>query len=377
MELVITTLIWAAVIQGLLLGMAFIAARKRQSFANRLLGFFLISFVFQALSDLLPFNEIGSYSLSGYFTLPEVKWLLPVLFLHYVLVKVGRSSAYRWFLYFHYGLAFSLISLTLINVLLVIIKGLTLMDVFSWQLLENFYMTLQYYAFLLTVVSFGLALRETWRYRQLVRNEYSDLVMMDINWLWQFIFVIAPIIVFWGAELLRIARGGMGQSELTIVAFIFISVFNYFVSFKAFTQQTLFDRPADAEKAAASEPVISNESKPAVDSEIGDQIVAAMVEHAYFLNQNLTLHDFAREIDVSPRIISTYLNQTLESNFNEWVNNFRVDHAMASLQDKGKEHYSIEGIGADAGFKSRSAMYMAFKKKTGHTPGHFKKELMS
>jgi hypothetical protein len=37
------------------------------------------TFVFATLSDLLSFSEIGSYSLSGYFALPEVKLLFPVL----------------------------------------------------------------------------------------------------------------------------------------------------------------------------------------------------------------------------------------------------------------------------------------------------------
>ena len=40
MDLVTTTIIWAAVVQGFLLGILFIISRKRRSSANRLLGFF-------------------------------------------------------------------------------------------------------------------------------------------------------------------------------------------------------------------------------------------------------------------------------------------------------------------------------------------------
>ena len=120
MDVIITIVIWAAVIQGLLLGLIFIVSKKHRSFANRLLGYFLLTFVFAALSDLLPFTEIVNYSISGYFTLPEVKLLFPVLFIHFVLEKVGRSSFYRLFLKFNYSLAFLMISLTLINILLVL-----------------------------------------------------------------------------------------------------------------------------------------------------------------------------------------------------------------------------------------------------------------
>ena len=79
METIFTVIIWAAVIQGFLLGVIFITSRKRHSLANKILGSFLLAFVLQALADILPFSEIGGYSLSGYFTLPELKWLLPLL----------------------------------------------------------------------------------------------------------------------------------------------------------------------------------------------------------------------------------------------------------------------------------------------------------
>ena len=370
--MIITLIIWAAVIQGLLLGVIFITSRKHRSFANRLLGFFLLSFVFVALTDLLPFSEIGNYSIEGYFTLPEVKLLLPVLFLHFVLEKVGRSSFYRPYLKIHYFLAFGIIGLTLINILLALFSGSTLLDLLGWVSLDRFYMGHQYYAFLLTVVAFVIALRETWRYRNLVRNEFTDLLLMDIKWLWQFIFVIAPIILFWGAELTRIALGGRGQSELTTAVYIFIAIFNYFVSFKAFTHQTLFDGSANSSGALDTKPLISDKSSTPVDHEICDKIKSEMNSKEYYLNQNLTIHDFAKEVQISARTISSCINQSVGFNFNEWVNNYRVEKAVTMLNDQSSNHLSIEGIGIDSGFRSRSAMYAAFRKKIGKTPGHFR-----
>jgi AraC-like DNA-binding protein len=59
------------------------------------------------------------------------------------------------------------------------------------------------------------------------------------------------------------------------------------------------------------------------------------------------------------------------------VNNYRVEEAKGVLENPENDHLSIEGIGFDAGFKSRSAMYSAFKKQTGHTPGHFRSASLS
>jgi AraC-like DNA-binding protein len=230
----------------------------------------------------------------------------------------------------------------------------------------------QYYAFIITIGAFVIALRETWNYRNLVRNEFTDIAMLDINWLWQFIFVIAPIILFWGAELIRIALGGRGQSELTTMAYIFIAIFNYFVSFKAFTHQTLFDGSVDAMRISDNKPSISDKSSAPIDYEICNKIKSEMVSKEYYLNQNLTLHDFAKEIQISTRTISNCINQSIGLNFNEWVNNYRVEKVMEILKDGKSNHLSIEGVGTDSGFKSRSAMYTAFKKKTGQSPGNFR-----
>jgi AraC-like DNA-binding protein len=372
MELIITIVIWAAVIQGFLLALIFILPGKHSSFANRLLGFFLLTFVFAALSDLLPFSHIGNYSISGYFTLPEVKLLFPVLFIHFVLEKVGRSSSYRLFLRINYILAIFMISLTLINILLVLVSDNTLLGLFGWKYLEPFFLGQQYYAFILTVAAFVIALKETLGYRNLIRNEYTDYDMMKIRWLWQYTIVLAPIILLWGAELFRIIRGGTGQSELTTYAYAGIAFFNYFVSYKAFTQQTLFDNSADPPEALELKSPGPKSTSATVDPDICEKIRNEMEKNEFYLNQNLSLHIFAREVQISARIISACINQHFGINFNEWVNNYRVEKSLARLKDPKSNNLSIEGIGTSSGFKSRSAMYEAFKRKLGKSPGHFR-----
>jgi len=376
--MILSLIIWAAIINGFLLGVLFIVSRQRRSFANSLLGFFLLTFVFGALSDLLPVDAIGSYSLSGYFTLPEVKMLMPVLFFQFVLEKVGRSRSYLGLLKIHYALAFALIGLTPLNILLSIIRDLTLLDLLGWKILEALHMGQQYYAFLFTLFAFITALAETNRYRKLIRDEFTDMALLQMQWLWQFIFSMAPVILLWGAEMIRILLGGTGQSELTTYAYLFIAFFIYFVSYKAFTRHTLFDVPAGApepdysKRPSLETPGYSGGSGSTLDLKKCAGISKEMEAKAYYLNQDLTVHDLARELDMSARTISECVNRHVGMNFNEWVNNYRVDKALELLKDPGNEHLSIEGIGIDSGFKSRSAMYTAFKRKLGKSPGHFR-----
>lgn len=380
MEKMINTLVWAAIIQGILLGVLYVFSQKYRSFSNRLLGFFLFALVMEALTIFLPFEEIGGYSIMGYFTLPEVKLFFPLLFFHFVLEKIGRSDAYHRFLRIHYGLAFSVVGLTLINCFLFVFNSQSLLSFFSNEEIETVFFIQQGYAFALTVIVFVLAIRETLRYKRVVANEYSDYTMLEISWLWQFIFIMLPISLLWGAELIRIILGGGGDSDIVLATWGLLVVFIYFVSYKAFRYPNLFEG-TQHQHAAESIPTIlpkANTISHEPDyAQVCEEITRHMRSGKYYFQKDLTVHDLAKEISQSPRLISTSINRTLGINFSEWVNNYRVDHAIEMLRGSDFEHLSVEGVGFEAGFKSRSAMYTAFKKKTGHPPGYFRETTLS
>ena len=149
MEIIITTLIWAAVFQGFLLGIIFIFSKKHKSFSNKLLGLFLITFIFNAISDLVPFDFIGKYNVAQLFSSPEVKMLFPVLFLHYVLEKIGRSKHFRIFIKIMYILACSILSITVVNIAIFLVGRMSIYDFIESETIESFYMAHQYIAYLL------------------------------------------------------------------------------------------------------------------------------------------------------------------------------------------------------------------------------------
>lgn len=366
----LNTLIWAALIQGFLLGILYLFSTKYSSLANRLLGGFLISLVVEGVGIFIPYDYIGTYPILPYFTTPEVKLFFPLFFVHFVLEKVGKSSSYERFLKIHYGLALGIVSVTLVNILVFVLTGFPIQEFVAKKWIDALFMGQQVYAFCLSVVTFVIAITETRAYRRKVENEFSDYTLLEIRWLWQFIFSIFPIILLWGAELLRILLGGTGSSDIVLFTWGLLIIFIYFISFKAFRDQHLFEERHKVSPLAAEE--IPEESAPRDHSDITDKINARMEEGKYYLNQDLTIYDLARELSISPRLISSCVNSHLGVNFSEWVNNFRVDEAMKILEDPDQTHLSIEGVGAEAGFKSRSAMYTAFKKKTGHPPGHFR-----
>jgi AraC-like DNA-binding protein len=372
MEKIINTIVWGAIIQGLILALLYMSSRKHRSRANTLLGLFLLCFVFEAMTMWLPFDYIGTYAISPYFALPEVKLLFPILFLHYVTEKLGVAQRFGIFLKTNYALVIAVNAITLTNILIFISNGKSIYDYFSWNTVSNVFLANQYYAFFLTIIAMIISIREVLRYEKIVKNEYSDFDMLEIKWLWHFIFGVVPITLMWGLELIRIAFGGVGMSNFVLLTWGFIIVYIYFLSFKAFRHKNLFeDIPERKDEQDIS--IVENDMVEKKDyKELSQQIKSIMESKKYYLNHDLTIYDLSKAMKMSSRLLSSCINRNLGFNFTEWVNNYRVNEAMILLNDPKKNHYSIEGIGVDSGFKSRSAMYKAFKKKTGQTPGYFR-----
>ncbi|MGB6151359.1 MAG: helix-turn-helix domain-containing protein, partial [Pricia sp.] len=96
-----------------------------------------------------------------------------------------------------------------------------------------------------------------------------------------------------------------------------------------------------------------------------------------FMDTDLTIIDLAKALDTHPKRISTAINMICHQNFNAYVNQFRIRKAEKLLEDPKYRQLSVEGIGNEVGFHSKSAFYSAFKKFTGTTPSKYKENVMA
>ncbi|AKA35880.1 helix-turn-helix domain-containing protein [Flagellimonas lutaonensis] len=97
-----------------------------------------------------------------------------------------------------------------------------------------------------------------------------------------------------------------------------------------------------------------------------------MENEKLFLKKDLTIIDIAKKLQMHPKKISNAINTITNQNFNIYVNNYRVDEAKRLLKNFNKLNLSIDGIGNESGFKSKSAFYGSFKKVTDITPTTYK-----
>lgn len=98
------------------------------------------------------------------------------------------------------------------------------------------------------------------------------------------------------------------------------------------------------------------------------RIDQALERNRLFARPDLSLADLARESASTPHLVSEALNRVGGTSFRDLVNRRRVDDVKAQLADPENDRYTIEGLGAAAGFRSRSALYDAFRRLEGTTP---------
>ena len=380
MEAIISTLVWAAILQGLFLSGLYLFSHKHRSFANRLLGLFLLCIVYEAISDFLPYNSILGYPWE-YFSLPEVKLFYPLLFFHYILEKIGRASSYRKWLRANYVLAFVVVAITPVNFGAFLFTGHPLADFFGRPLIEQVFMIHQYYAFLLIVAHVLLSTVELSRYRRVVMQEYSDQAMLEINWLWRVILAVVPIIVLWGLNLVSIIFGGHNNSTFELATWGFVIIFIYFVSFQAYRHKNLFegveDRTdsEDIEQSAGKKGIRAPEESgiSPEEEELIRKIKDHMVAKEPYLDASLSMYQLARQLGLEVRDLSLLINHKLNKHFFDFVNEYRIKKAMELFGDPENQEMTVLEVLYEVGFNSKSSFNTVFKKYTGQTPTQYRK----
>lgn len=111
-----------------------------------------------------------------------------------------------------------------------------------------------------------------------------------------------------------------------------------------------------------------------IDKETLDLIsqkFSVIVEKELFLNSNFTLEEAAKELKVTKHILSQYVNEVLGKSFTNLIKEYRIEKAKELLETE--KNYTIESLGYDSGFNSKSTFFTAFKKQTGLTPTEYQK----
>jgi AraC-like DNA-binding protein len=159
--------------------------------------------------------------------------------------------------------------------------------------------------------------------------------------------------------ILNITKGSYinGAIYFSVIIYLIISVLLYrkrTSDLSYFSAQKYSDKKLDQKEAQR---IISK-------LEIG------MTSKKLFRNPDLKLNDVAREVNVSGHQLSQLLNDNMEKGFNLFVNEYRINEACKMLLTH--PNLTVDAIGDEVGFNSKSTFFSTFKRVKGVSPSVYR-----
>ena len=94
-------------------------------------------------------------------------------------------------------------------------------------------------------------------------------------------------------------------------------------------------------------------------------------EENFYSRPDPSLKALAAAFGAHPNAVSRLINQQTGGNYNDFLNAFRIRQAIRWLESGEYAHLTVEAIGKEVGFRSKSAFYQAFRKQTGTSPSRY------
>ena len=90
---------------------------------------------------------------------------------------------------------------------------------------------------------------------------------------------------------------------------------------------------------------------------------------------DIKLPSIAKHMNIRPNVLSRIINEYYDMNFNQLINDHRIEEVKNKFADPKFDKYTIIGIAYDAGFNSKSSFNSVFKDKVGLSPKEFRNSI--
>ena len=212
---------------------------------------------------------------------------------------------------------------------------------------------------------FYLSLRIYKQYRQWTELQYSDTEAVSLSWLRNFMYlIIAGEIFKFGWNIADILLGDLPFEQdwwwhlFTVGIICYVAINGYAqkqaqkIAFDTDTVKPIMERPVNDTDYALWKPKIEQ----------------LFVEEKIYLEPELSLQDLAQRLHTNSSVLSAAINQIFAKNFNDFVNEYRVEEFKKQIQLPENKHITLLGIAFDCGFNSKPTFNRAVKKFTGLSP---------
>jgi AraC-like DNA-binding protein len=94
-----------------------------------------------------------------------------------------------------------------------------------------------------------------------------------------------------------------------------------------------------------------------------------------FLKHGYSLKQLAEDTRVPVHLLSAFINKHYKVNFNDFINEYRVNYCKVKILNDEWKYKKLEAIADESGFSNRNTFTAAFKRVTGLNPSEFLKTI--
>jgi len=224
------------------------------------------------------------------------------------------------------------------------------------------------------IVYLGLTAVILSRHRKRLKNEFSTIDRIKkMGW-------IMFVVIFYGIYCLIVLLWGLFNiivfttESLTLFNYSVLLFFVYIFSFYGLKQRDIFP---DKTKEEPVVPEKNSNSFLGTDQmeKISQKLLNYFQKEKPYLNPEFSMSLLSESLNIPRHHLTEVLNKHLGKNFFLFVNEYRVAAVKKQL-DKPDNPYSIEAIGYECGFNSKSTFFSVFKTLTGQTPKNYQQEVL-
>ncbi len=231
---------------------------------------------------------------------------------------------------------------------------------------------------------FWLTYRLYKAYSVWIKNYFSDLEKVNYKWFRNFLIVLAAN-VFIGYAMSGYLHFFPPTQEAWYQslwwAYLMTAILTYYISIEGLIQNRVhsvhFEPQVPSLFSFTEEVPIEKAIKQELSEELlpyKDKVSTLFEKEKLYLNPDLSLSDLAQRLKTNTSILSQVINNGFGKNFNDFVNEYRVNTFKQKIQEPDNQHLSLLGVAFECGFNSKATFNRSFKKFTGITPNDFVKK---
>lgn len=215
-----------------------------------------------------------------------------------------------------------------------------------------------------------------YNYRKKIIQYFSNTYKLELNWILSFLILFSMLFLYGVIQDIvgsRFMELGYQQrwwlNLLVALVTLYVGIKGYFTDT---TKLNKLDFTFTPKTIGIPESNSDMEVKSISEDDI--QIVKSLmeVEKAY-LNSDLNLSDLAKMANMSRAQLSETINSGFNKNFNDFVNEYRVNAFKNMLKEDKHKQLSLLGIAEECGFNSKATFNRVFKKITNYSPTEYLK----